>query len=617
MPAPFLRRLATALLATLFTALLAGCALWGKKPAGGSDKPNFTLEITAQPQAAQDLLEAHLELGRYRHLEGLRRSELTRLISVADNDIRQLLATLGYFSPTVELELQAPPRGSDALPAVRIHVDGGVQTQISSVDVQVTSPQLETQKGNWQRAAVGRNWPLEVGQPFSQDAWASAKVEGLHSLQARRYPTAKLLSSRADVDADTHQAALQAHYDTGPLYRFGPLVIEGAERYNPAGVIRQARLPVGEDYRQSTLLDVQQRMAATGLYDSVFLTLMTDATPEGAAEAEVPVLAQVREAPLQKWVYGIGMSTDTGARLSLDHTHNRVPGLGWQAQSKLQLDRKNPLLSTRLYSLPDYSGWNWFVGGQIERAELADYTTNSVAFSAGRSKSEDKIDRSYFLRYDLANPQGEGAPPKSSAISANYSWTGRYFNNPSNPTRGYGLAMELGLGTTVTPERTPFTRAHGRWQYFQPMGERDSATKRRSRLVLRAQAGGLLARKDADVPLTLLFLSGGDTTVRGYSYQSIGARGHGDSLIGGRYLLAGSAEWQRPMVLVGNRKDWEHTVFVDAGTVSDDWAQGMRVFVGAGTGIRWNSPVGPLQADLAYGFQTQKIRLHLRLGFSF
>ena len=70
------------------------------------------------------------------------------------------------------------------------------------------------------------------------------------------------------------------------------------------------------------------------------------------------------------------------------------------------------------------------------------------------------------------------------------------------------------------------------------------------------------------------------------------------------------------LVLAGNRQDWEHTVFIDAGTVADDFAA-TQLYVGAGTGIRWKSPVGPLQADLAYGFKTQQLRLHVRLGFNF
>ena len=138
-----------------------------------------------------------------------------------------------------------------------------------------------------------------------------------------------------------------------------------------------------------------------------------------------------------------------------------------------------------------------------------------------------------------------------------------------------------------------------------------------SRLALRVEGGAVLARADADIPVTQLFLTGGDTTVRGYGYRAIGARTENNLLYGGRYLGLASVEWQRPIVLAGNRKDWEHTVFLDAGSVTDEPGNNVQIFVGAGSGIRWNSPVGPLQADIAYGFKTQQLRLHLRLGFTF
>ena len=139
------------LLALLTSVLLAGCGLLGKAKNLGTakGKPNFELVIRAQPEAAQDLLQAHLELNRYRHLEGLRRQELTRLVSVANADIRKLLGTLGYFAPTVELVLEAPPRDSEVLPTVRITVDAGVQTTVAQADIQVTSPQEGEKAGSW------------------------------------------------------------------------------------------------------------------------------------------------------------------------------------------------------------------------------------------------------------------------------------------------------------------------------------------------------------------------------------------------------------------------------------------------------------------------------------
>ena len=598
--------------------LLSGCSLLSKDKNGdaiASGPPSFALEVEA-PKEVRDLLLEHMELQRYRSLGDLRRNELSRLLGAADANIRSLLGTIGYFSPTIELQLIETPEDTDTPRKVLVQVDPGPPTTIAQAQVDFTGVNADDPKGLNLRESIRRNWGLPKGEQFTQSAWSNAKNAGVRRLQDRRYPTASLVDSRADIDADTQEAQLKALYEPGPAYYFGPLVIEGAERYNPSGLIRLARLPVGEEYRQSTLLDAQQRLANSGYYDSVFLTLMTDAAQPGDTEVHAPVIAQVREAKLQKWIYGIGVSTDTGARFSIDHTHNRVPYLDWRAQSKLQLDKKNPLISTRVASLPDYSGWNYFFGGKAAREELADYTANSVTLVTGRSKNEDKIDRTYFLQYDMAKAQGEGAPPSSSSITANYGWTGRYFNNPTNPTRGYGFAWEVGAGTTITPAREPFGRMSARWLYLRPFERAQGETGRRSRLALRANGGAVIARDDAIVPITQLFLSGGDTTVRGYSYQSIGSRTDNGKLIGGRYMASGSVEWQRPITIAGNRNDWELATFVDAGTVTDQ-LNDSTVFVGVGTGIRWRSPVGPLQADLAYGLETQKVRLHLRLGFNF
>ena len=128
--------------------------------------------------------------------------------------------------------------------------------------------------------------------------------------------------------------------------------------------------------------------------------------------------------------------------------------------------------------------------------------------------------------------------------------------------------------------------------------------------------GAVIAREDVSIPVTQLFLTGGDTTVRGYSYQSIGARTDNGLVTGGRYMASGSVEWQRPITVRGNTSDWESTLFLDAGTVTDN-TDALTVRAGVGTGIRWRSPVGPVQADLAYGIQSKSLRLHLRLGFTF
>ena len=613
--------------------LLSGCSLLSPKDkeaeAMGIDTsgpPAFTLEVDA-PKQVRALLEQHLELKRFRHQPDLQRRELTRLLGATDANVRELIGTLGYFSPTVTVELTDTPE-EEAPRKVVVKVDPGPPTIIEKSEVRFTGVNASDELGTSQRLQIEETWPLQSGEQFSQSAWSSAKSGGLKELQKRRYPLARIDTSLADVDADTNKAQVSVSYDPGPAYTFGPLQIDGAERYDPVRTARIARLPEGQEYDLQSMLDAQQRLVSSGYYDSVFLSL-ADSPQQAATEAErdeqrknqgaaitSPVIAKVREAKLQKWVFGAGLSTDTGPRLSIDHTYNKVPGLNWRAVSKLQLDSKNPLISTQLVGLPGEDLWRWFASGKLERAPAGDFNTNSAQMRFGRSKAEDRIERNLYLQYDYAKTQGAGAPPGASSLLANYAWTARYFDNNLLPTSGFGLALEAGAGTTLTPQRSPFGRLTGRWLSLIPLGERDEETRRHSRLQIKAGVGAVMAKKDVDLPTTIMFLTGGDNTVRGYGYQSIGARTDNGRVIAGRYLAMGSVEWQRPITIKGNTQDFEHAVFIDAGTVGDDINR-LYTRVGFGTGIRWKSPVGPIQADLAWGAQEQQLRLHLRLGFTF
>ena len=609
--------------------LLSGCGLLTKSQdapaddgtgtitsdaAPGSGPDAFVLEITAPDDTIREHLQRHMELQRFRKLPDLQAGELSRLLGSADANVRDLLATLGYFSPEITIELHDNPAPAKDQPprTVQVSVAPGPRTRIAAADIELAG--AEAPEIARRQAQLQRGWTLQPGAPFTQRDWDDAKAQGLRQLQTRRYPTARIEQSQADVDADRAEARLHVRYAPGPAYRFGELRVQGSERYDPEGARRIARLPTGEDYSETRLLDAQQRLASSGYYDAVFLSLDTDAADPQAA----PVIAQVRDAPLQKLVFGIGISTDSGPRLSMDHIHNRLPWLGWRAVSKASIDRKNKLLSTDWSGLPHESGWRWFTGAQLQREDTGSYEVDSVRLRAGRTKSGDRIDRSYYLQYDDAKSRGDDAPPSSSAISANYGWTGRYFNNNTNPTRGWGLAAELGVGTTLRPERDPFVRTLLRWQSFVGLGRVDLGqnVRRNSRLALRLEGGAVLAREGAEIPATLMFLTGGDTTVRGYGYRQIGARLDGGQLYGGRYMAVGSAEWQRPIELRGNRTDFESAMFIDVGTVADKVGE-MQARVGMGAGLRWRSPVGPLQADVAYGVQSKQVRLHLRLGYSF
>ncbi len=161
---------------------------------------------------------------------------------------------------------------------------------------------------------------------------------------------------------------------------------------------------------------------------------------------------------------------------------------------------------------------------------------------------------------------------------------------------------------TLTGSKSPFQRTVLRWLGVHPLTD--------GRLQLRAEGGAVLARTTARVPSAQLFRTGGDTTVRGYGFRDIGVTLPGGAVGPGRYMAVGSVEWQRPIRRGGVITNLESTLFIDAGAVSDRLAR-LRPSVGIGTGVRWKTPLGPLQADIAYGVKARHVRLHLNIGTTF
>jgi translocation and assembly module TamA len=606
--------------------LLSGCSLLpsGKKAdadgsastvtgaSGVSGRDSFTVVVQG-PDPARDFLERHLEIQRYRQLDDLGAVEISRLMVAAESNARELLGTLGFFTPRLVLELKETP-GGKAPREVLITVEPGEVTRISSVQIGFDGPIAAEAASAARREEIRKGWTLRSGAPFNQQAWDNAKSAALRNMTAHRFPTGSILSSQASIDADTSQAALSVTYASGPAFKFGPLVAHGTKRYDPDIVRRLARVPTGSDYDQQQLLDAQQRLASSGYFDSVFLTLDTAADPLAA-----PVIAQLREAPMQKVVFGAGFTTDSGPRLSIDHSYNELPLLGWRAVSKLSLDRDTQSIGTDWTAVPDDNGWRSFSSALLQSEVSGSYTVDSGRLRGGRSQANGHIDRSYFLQYDYAENHGFNPPPSASALSINWGWTGRYFDNNASPTRGQGVALELAAGYTLSGEELPFTRTYVRWIGFVPFGtvhNDDNTRSRAARIQLRAEAGAVNASDRAQIPATLNFLTGGDTTVRGYGYRSIGAVKPDGQIIAGRYLAVASVEYQRPVVYKGQLTPWDAVSFVDVGAVADQWSA-MQAKVGVGVGARWASPIGPLQTDLAYGIQAHEWRLHVRLGFTF
>ena len=603
------------------TVMLAGTGHAQMAPGSSTqNETSFDIAVRTPPEFAtlRLLIEKHNELQRYRAVTDLDDAELARLIVLAETNIRNLAGTLGYFSPTVDITQE---KAGLQRPLIAITVTPGPITIIASTRFDFAGDVASSQDAGAaaQKNDIQANWLLRKGQLFTQDAWSNAKTQALRGLVARRYPSGKINSSLADIDPASNTADLLLALDSGPLYRLGPLQITGVSRYSALLVPRLAQLKEGAVYDQNELIQAQQRIGTSGYFDSATVLIDVDADP-----AAVPVQVQVREAKLQKVVLGVGVSTDSGLRVSIEHLHNRAAGTDWRAVTKLQLEEKSPSLQTEWTSLPDAANWRWVGLARADRMDDNTLITANQRLRFGRTQLGERIDRNIYLQLDRSRVNASGGSNAGntqaakadtgdgSAISGNYVWTGRYFDGLPLPQSGYGLGFEVGGGFTLSSidggKRQPFGRGVGRWLAVYPFAD--------SRVAVRAEAGAVMARDSARVPSGALFRTGGDSTVRGYGLRDIGIQLPGGIVAPGRYMAVGSIDWQRPIRSKGLPTDFESTFFIDAGGVADR-PQALRASVGIGTGVRFKSPIGPLQIDLAYGVKVKSFRLHTSVGFVF
>ncbi|OYT97908.1 MAG: outer membrane protein assembly factor [Burkholderiales bacterium PBB1] len=610
--------------------------------ASPSAKPSiavYRLEIEA-PGELRTLLQTYLDLSRFQKVpegEDITSAEIDRLIAAAPAQARALLETEGYFNPAVSVTrvgggtgsavapaaaapasdaASSSPRAAPAtLPLLRVRVKPGPRAEIDHFAFTAEGPLRQAADAGALDAKVliaqvRNGWRLPPGVPFQQSEWTGAKNNALAKLRADGYPAATLSRSSALVDAQTNTVKLDVTADSGVLYKLGPLRINGLQRYGENSVQKLSLLTPGAPYRESQLIDFQERLQKSGLFEGASVALDTDPTTAEAA----PVNVQLRELPLQQATFGTGYSANTGPRVTVEHLHRQPFGWEWIAKNKLELGPKLRSWSGELTSYPLEGLYRNLIAGSAEQLKTVDEVRNSWSARIGRTQDTTQIERLYYIeathsRLDTTSNTGT-TTVSNDAYTGNYHWVYRDVDSVLLPTDGYTLSAEVAGGYAVSgtgaESSGPFGRVYGRYTLYRPLGGAWFATG-------RIEGGEVLASGKVGIPDTLLFRAGGDDSVRGYAYRSLGPK-VGGALLSGRVLLTGSAEVAHP---ISTRFPtlWG-AAFIDAGNAADHW-KNLNPVLGYGVGLRWRSPVGPLRMDLAYGDDVHKLRLHLSVGIAF
>jgi translocation and assembly module TamA len=579
----------------LLRAWFAFGIVWLAFFACGEARAAYKVDIEASPRPVRKLLEQHLDIARFAKRDDISEDQFDFLVTATPQQVRDLTATAGYFSPVVRTDV----RTVDGKKRVTVSVDPGAQTTISSIALSFRGPVLTEDPA--QENATRFAFSLHEGDPFSQSGWDDAKSAALKALQSRRYVAAKIYRSEARIDPRTHEAKLSVTFESGPTFTMGKLEVSGTRRYPEQIVDNVNPISVGAIYDVQRLAELQRQLQNTPYYASVAIDVGNDP----ARPIETPVRVKVSEYPYNSIRGGVGYATDTGPQLQGNYAYLDTFGKAWPFSVSGRIDQIEQFGQIQLSMPPGHRAWTNSVLASYTTTDVSDTRIYSIRAGVQTTRTSQFLDYGYsILYYHDRLDQNAVGPTISRALVPAWSWTRRNTDDPLFPRSGNLVHVEAGFAIKGAASDQTFGRAYARGQQYIPIGKDDL-------LLFRAELGGVFtAGSSNSIPASLLFRAGGSNSVRGYSYQSIGNSVDG-SVLPTKYLMTGTTEYQHWF-----NHDWGGAVFFDIGTATDTW--GARVFYpGAGFGARWRSPVGPVNVDLAYGIRNRSVRPYLTLGIAF
>ncbi len=560
------------------------------------------LDAPDVPDAVRNALQSGLSLGDAGN-EALDETAQASLERRLRKEAGEILATEGYFSPQIDLR----DGTGNAADGLVLHVEPGAVAHIGRVDIDIRGAVDEKR-----RAQLLKDWSLPTGAVFRQQAWDDAKQNLLGALMSVDHAGARLLSSQAEVDVDSGKVDLLLVYDAGPRYRYGEIRYSGLQRYSASLANRYTgRIDPGDAYRQDKLLATQTELQNTPYFSSVSIDLdyaAAASVPSGGGAADqaitVPVNIRVRERAPFNAGFGVGVSTNTGARVEGNFRNADLLGRGWELNTGARIEQLQQTVYADVFLPPDPAGHRDSFGTYFQQSDIQDLELKSWALAASRVQMRGSVEQRLGLswQYEERTPKGDETTTNR-ALTATAGWVWRYADDPLDAAEGIVAQVQLGAAAKALLSDQNFLRTYFRYSQGIPLGKSDA-------LLLRGELGATLAKSSEGIPQDYLFRAGGTNSVRGYSYQSLGVQENGVTL-GGRYLITLSAEYTHWF-----DNQWGIAFFADAGQAADN-RDVFKLAAGYGTGARWKSPVGPLAVDVAWGQRDEQWRLSFSLAVPF
>lgn len=504
----------------------------------------------------------------------LTKDNIRELYQDAPEQIKIALQPFGYFKPQIAAQLTelSPERWLAAY-----HIAPGPQLKITQLQVKLTGA------GKDEAAFVKflTELPLHKGDPLLTEQYRNAKLQFFTIAQKLGYLDAQLTKHLIKVNLERYTADIILHFDTGHRYYFGKVKFS-KNPLSPRFLQRFVPFREGQPYSSEDILILQKNLNDSNFYQQALVKPNRQMTYDYHVPLEVSLI------PLkpQQYSFGVGYGTDTGPRASIGWDWRYLTDTGHHFSSLLRLSPVQNTLQAA-YIIPgknpltdQYNINASLLKNQLPRGDNIISKTGAASISKLYNWQQTVSLSFQRERYRFLNQTNYSY---SKLLLPSITFQRTEMDNALYPLHGYRTNITLQAASQSLYSDTSLMQLSASGKYIHRVAEK-------GRILLRADAGYTTVHDSStELPLSLSFFAGGSRSVRGYAYQALGP---------GRYLLVGSAEYQHQII-----KNWNAAVFFDMGNAFQNMPQTQHLIKslqqGAGIGVVWISPVGPINLSVA------------------
>lgn len=528
-------------------------------------------------------------------VKGRSAGNLRRYAATAVDQTREALRALGYYSPMIDWRIEQ--NDSDTTATLVLSITPGEPVLVESRLVEIRGAAATDDR-------FTSDLPVHPAEGDVLNHGQYARLRDTIQARARQrgYFDGRFVTRTLEVDPAARSASVTLIYESGERYRLGEVSFEEGHWFE-TGLLQQfVSFEPGTPYHSDEIARLNRDLQGSGYFSGVDIT----ALPASAEDGVIPVRVALTRREARSVAAGVGFSTDVGPRFRGNWREHWVNPMGHKRGAETELSAPRQSLST-WYDLPldpPMTDLIRFTAG-YQREDIENVESELVTLG---QQWQHQLDNGWLrilsLRWEGEHFNiGNDETGTSTLLLPGAAYSKIHTDSPLDPSRGYRLQFDVTGSQRAVLSDVDILHVNALVKGLFTLANRH-------RFLGRLQAGAVATNRFEDVPPSLRFFAGGDQSVRGYGYQTLSPENDNGVSVGGRYLIVGSGEYQYQFA-----DKWRAAVFMDHGNAINNLNDPLAT--GAGIGLRWISPLGPIRLDIAKGLDQEfggDWRIHFSMG---